>query len=458
MGIRGGLITLLFSAVSLFAQTKLEFEFDYARFNLDSVSSQLEIYYSIGQTKLSVVEIEGKQTVSANINLIITNKETRQVLVDKKYKINSNVELINNELTRKNLIGAMTFRLPIGNYFLEFSVEDGVDSTISKYLNEEINIKKPDPKLISISDLEFASRIVVESNDVNSIFYKNTMEVIPNPQNIYGQNMPMLFYYAELYNLADDTTKSSLILNSQVINNFGKKVYEKTKDISKNNNAIVEVGAVNISNFPTGTYTLYLNLIGTEKSKGVSSFKRFYVINPHIKDTVSNFKSDMNVLTSEYGVMGAEECDELFSCIRYIATSKEMDSYKSLDSLNAKREFLFKFFLARDTNPETTENEFKREFDERIKTVNAKYRTFTKKGTRTDRGRIYLIYGEPDEIDMHPNDYDRKPYEIWYYHSIEGGVTFVFGDLSGYSDYELLHSTKRGELRDDNWERRITAN
>ncbi|PKL88122.1 MAG: hypothetical protein CVV23_11815 [Ignavibacteriae bacterium HGW-Ignavibacteriae-2] len=458
MGIRGGLITLLFSAVSLFAQTKLEFEFDYARFNLDSVSSQLEIYYSIGQTKLTVVEIEGKQTVSANINLIITNKETRQVLVDKKYKINSNVELINNELTRKNLIGAMTFRLPIGNYFLEFSVEDGVDSTISKYLNEEINIKKPDPKLISISDLEFASRIVVESNDVNSIFYKNTMEVIPNPQNIYGQNMPMLFYYAELYNLADDTTKSSLILNSQVINNFGKKVFEKTKDISKNNNAIVEVGAVNISNFPTGTYTLYLNLIGTEKSKGVSSFKRFYVINPHVKDTVSNFKSDMNVLTSEYGVMGVEECDELFSCIRYIATSKEMDSYKSLDSLNAKREFLFKFFLARDTNPETTENEFKREFDERIKTVNAKYRTFTKKGTRTDRGRIYLIYGEPDEIDMHPNDYDRKPYEIWYYHSIEGGVTFVFGDLSGYSDYELLHSTKRGELRDDNWERRITAN
>ncbi|MBU1098465.1 MAG: GWxTD domain-containing protein [Bacteroidetes bacterium] len=458
MGIRGGLITLLFSAVSLFAQTKLEFEFDYARFNLDSVSSQLEIYYSIGQTKLTVVEIEGKQSVSANINLIITNKETRQVLVDKKYKINSNVELINNELTRKNLIGAMTFRLPIGNYFLEFSVEDGVDSTISKYLNEEINIKKPDPKLISISDLEFASRIVVESNDVNSIFYKNTMEVIPNPQNIYGQNMPMLFYYAELYNLADDTTKSSLILNSQVINNFGKKVYEKTKDISKNNNAIVEVGAVNISNFPTGTYTLYLNLIGTEKSKGVSSFKRFYVINPHVKDTVSNFKSDMNVLTSEYGVMGVEECDELFSCIRYIATSKEMDSYKSLDSLNAKREFLFKFFLARDTNPETTENEFKREFDERIKTVNAKYRTFTKKGTRTDRGRIYLIYGEPDEIDMHPNDYDRKPYEIWYYHSIEGGVTFVFGDLSGYSDYELLHSTKRGELRDDNWERRITAN
>ena len=458
MGIRGGLITLLFSAVSLFAQTKLEFEFDYARFNLDSVSSQLEIYYSIGQTKLTVVEIEGKQSVSANINLIITNKETRQVLVDKKYKINSNVELINNELTRKNLIGAMTFRLPIGNYFLEFSVEDGVDSTISKYLNEEINIKKPDPKLISISDLEFASRIVVESNDVNSIFYKNTMEVIPNPQNIYGQNMPMLFYYAELYNLADDTTKSSLILNSQVINNFGKKVFEKTKDISKNNNAIVEVGAVNISNFPTGTYTLYLNLIGTEKSKGVSSFKRFYVINPHVKDTVSNFKSDMNVLTSEYGVMGVEECDELFSCIRYIATSKEMDSYKSLDSLNAKREFLFKFFLARDTNPETTENEFKREFDERIKTVNAKYRTFTKKGTRTDRGRIYLIYGEPDEIDMHPNDYDRKPYEIWYYHSIEGGVTFVFGDLSGYSDYELLHSTKRGELRDDNWERRITAN
>ncbi|UCH65583.1 MAG: GWxTD domain-containing protein, partial [Ignavibacterium sp.] len=69
--------------------------------------------------------------------------------------------------------------------------------------------------------------------------------------------------------------------------------------------------------------------------------------------------------------------------------------------------------------------------------------------------RVYLIYGEPSEIDRYPNQTDSRPYEIWSYQDIEGGVIFIFADLTGFSDYLLIHSTKRGELRDDSWERRI---
>jgi hypothetical protein len=65
------------------------------------------------------------------------------------------------------------------------------------------------------------------------------------------------------------------------------------------------------------------------------------------------------------------------------------------------------------------------------------------------------MYGEPDEIERFPSELDKKPYEIWHYNSIEGGVIFVFGDVTGFSNFELLHSTKRGELRDDNWMRKI---
>ncbi|MCW8824752.1 MAG: GWxTD domain-containing protein, partial [Ignavibacteriaceae bacterium] len=78
-------------------------------------------------------------------------------------------------------------------------------------------------------------------------------------------------------------------------------------------------------------------------------------------------------------------------------------------------------------------------------------------GWKTDRGRVFLVYGEPSEIDRHPNETDTRPYVIWIYESIEGGVLFVFGDLTGFSDYQLLHSTKRGELRDDSWRRRIAV-
>jgi hypothetical protein len=73
----------------------------------------------------------------------------------------------------------------------------------------------------------------------------------------------------------------------------------------------------------------------------------------------------------------------------------------------------------------------------------------------TDRGRCHIVYGRPSEIDRYPSQLDSKPYEIWRFDDIEGGVEFVFGDISGFGDYKLLHSTKRGELRDDAWKNRV---
>jgi len=62
------------------------------------------------------------------------------------------------------------------------------------------------------------------------------------------------------------------------------------------------------------------------------------------------------------------------------------------------------------------------------------------------------VYGNPDEIDRHPNETDMKPYEVWSYHSLEGGVEFDFIDKTGFDDYQLVNSTERNEIHDDNWQ------
>jgi hypothetical protein len=64
-----------------------------------------------------------------------------------------------------------------------------------------------------------------------------------------------------------------------------------------------------------------------------------------------------------------------------------------------------------------------------------------------------ILYAEPDEIERFPSSTSEKPYEIWHYYSIENGVEFIFVDRSAFGDYILVHSTKRGELRDDQWQR-----
>ena len=50
---------------------------------------------------------------------------------------------------------------------------------------------------------------------------------------------------------------------------------------------------------------------------------------------------------------------------------------------------------------------------------------------------------------------DMKPHEIWHYHELEGGSLFVFADLTGFGDFDLLHSTYSRELYQPDWERLV---
>ena len=57
------------------------------------------------------------------------------------------------------------------------------------------------------------------------------------------------------------------------------------------------------------------------------------------------------------------------------------------------------------------------------------------KGWLTDRGRIYILLGEPASIDSHPFEVDQSAYEVWYYDF--KGLTLTFTDTKGFGDYEL---------------------
>jgi GWxTD domain-containing protein len=208
---------------------------------------------------------------------------------------------------------------------------------------------------------------------------------------------------------------------------------------------------------PTDTYTLSLSLIDSSANYGVSSSKKFFVYNPSV-EYVDTFKTQSsNIVAGMFGVMSEEELDDFFAKSRYIASVPEIEQYETLTTENAKREFLTNFWKARDEDPSDDMNLYLKNYLRKIKESNITYKALSKEGWKTDRGRVYLVYGQPSEVDRYPNQTQSRPHEIWYYHEIEGGVEFVFGDLTGFSDYTLLHSTKRGELQDPGWERRIVV-
>jgi GWxTD domain-containing protein len=357
-----------------------------------------------------------------------------------------------------SLLGQIGFVIPEGTYICNITGFDSVDTLNSKSYLEDIAIDPLMKNTYTISDIQLASNIKSENADQNSLFYKNTMEVTPNPMTFYSETMPVLFYYSELYNLNLEKQDEDLEVQKLVYNGSNKLVYKKSKTVARDKKSIVEAGAVNMSKFPTDSYTFVVAVVDTSAEGGVASSKRLFLYNPSVKPEEDKSSGNLGYIGSEYGVYSEEDCDDQFKQAKYIANNKEVEQYEGLDSLESKRKYLFEFWQRRDTNPQTAVNEFREDYLKRVKYANERYRTMNKDGYRTDRGRIVLMYGNPDQIDRFPNETNLKPYEVWAYNSIEGGVVFVFGDITGFSDYELLHSTARGEIQDQNWQRRISAN
>ncbi len=270
--------------------------------------------------------------------------------------------------------------------------------------------------------------------------------------------MPVLYYYAEAYNLLKGIQSDKYVVLTAVYDAFGKEVMSRQRKKLRMNESSVEVGTIKVGSFRQGAYTLVFSVIDTVSQYAASSLRRFFVYNPASVAEDSVAAEALDLLASEYAVMDEAQLDQEFDQCRYIRTDVERSQYRSLKGADAKRRFLRDFWGKRDPNPFTAVNEIKSDYFARVSYANENFRTAFRKGWKTDQGRVYIMYGPPDEYDLHPNEIDSKPYEIWYYHRMQGGVEFIFVDKTGFDDYELIHSTHRNELRDDNWRLQVRAN
>ena len=126
-----------------------------------------------------------------------------------------------------------------------------------------------------------------------------------------------------------------------------------------------------------------------------------------------------------------------------------------ISTLDGRREFLAKFWMNVESGQFGRNDITRAIYLERVSIANQRYHVMGKEGWNTDRGRVQILYGEPDEVQRFPSLESSKPYETWNYFQIEGGVQFVFVDRTGFGEYILVHSTKRGELQDEGWERNL---
>jgi len=120
----------------------------------------------------------------------------------------------------------------------------------------------------------------------------------------------------------------------------------------------------------------------------------------------------------------------------YIASESEMDYIKAGKTLAEKERRFINFWRIQDPNPSAPKNKIMISYYNRVKIANQRFSQYYKPGWKTDMGMVYVIYGEPGNIDRHPFTENEKPYEIWDYYDIQ--KRFIFVDETGFGDYRLI--------------------
>lgn len=144
--------------------------------------------------------------------------------------------------------------------------------------------------------------------------------------------------------------------------------------------------------------------------------------------------------------------------VSYIISDQERKAFRNLSNDEERESFIENFWLRRNPNPDSPENEFREEHYRRIQYSNDHFAA-GKPGWKTDRGHIYISFGKPDSIDSHPagGAYNRPleegggststfPFEVWHYRYLEGvgdNIDIEFVDSCQCGDYHF--TIDRGE-------------
>ena len=379
---------------------------------------RLEAYFKIFNHKLSFIKQKDDYRASYEMHLIVFDSRNRQVTassIEENYNVSSYLETSSRS---SFLINQLKTNLLPGRYKLEFTLND-LNST--QRWSKKIDLEVPEliRENVTLSSLVFARSI--SDTLTNPKFEKNGREVIPSVSRVFGDPDSKLHLYYEIYK--GQVEKEKCILEYQAQELMSKEKVLSLKDTVELENRIHRVFKnFDMDKFPEGEYVLTLKLM---------SIKGDVLDNKEEKFSIR--KSILSLLKTDY--------QKAVEQLRYIASPEEMNKLKEAKEEERLQAWI-DFWRSKDPTPQTVENELQEEYYRRFAYANANFGIFNREGWTTDMGRIYIIYGHPDEVERHPFERERKPYQIWYYY--QKNIQIIFVDESGYGEYEIESIYERG--------------
>ncbi len=308
----------------------------------------------------------------------------------------------------------LDFQIPAAKYRIQVAITDLVAERTS---GTAIPFEVPaaPPGLVWFSDLTLGT--------VDPTPRAPDSRFVPNPSRRYGDDIVSFATTGEIFDRrAPGGADSTYRLYFKVATETGEQVAAGDTTLARLKGRTPFMLQPRLANVGAGSYRFTVALT-VPPTRGAKEGKN---------STVRRDKSfEVDQSRATLGFASAQSVDVL----RYIATQPENDEIGKLHDEDARKAYWDLFWKRRDPTPDTPENEARDAFYQRVQYANQHFSTGGP-GWRSDMGRIYIVFGRPDEVVRNPFNFDRPPEEIWYYY--RDRRTFVFVDHDGFGRYQQV--------------------
>jgi len=381
-------------------------------------STRVDCYYRLSNELFSFVRSGDRYAARFELSLIVIDDDDYQVTAETirdSVLVDSEVEMRVMDHSRAKLY---TTYLPPGKYDLEIKLYDQ-DTGSQHDMARPFEVPDYYKDRLSVSDIQFAGLVLEGSSNVG--LERRGIRIVPNLTRAFGEDHTDMYIYYEVYSDAAGEAEQPLSVVYKIKSPSGKVMLDREEPLDRQGHIGAYSGRFDTSDLPQGVYTLEIEVDDPAVRNRAKAESEFHITWQFLLplSTARNFR-------------------EITEQLRYIAKNDELDTLKKYRDAPAgeQKVALEAFWKRRDPTPGTDRNEHMITYYRRIAYANENFDDGLRKGWRSDQGRVYIVYGPPDEIERHT--WDRSfshPYQVWHYNNISR--SFVFVDFDGYGRYQL---------------------
>ena len=403
-----------------------EFDLDIVSAPTDEGTTQIDVYTAVPRHNLRFLARTGgfEASYSVTVDVYGINQAGVQegLVVSRAFERDVNVETYDETLDRDVEDRAIqTIELPPGRYAIQVAVEDGASGRT--FSREMARVIRQPMEGLSVSD-----PLVLDAYDPA----KRTFE--PNISAAVSTENETFTVYYEIVAAEPTTLEATYVITERnrvaerpsfgaLLGLAPRQQAELGTPVARTETLEVPAGRtpaafrVQTQDLQVGDYTLSVRLATIDGRTIAESEKPLSVRWMGLDSQIADI-------------------DEAISQLRYVAKEREVNAIKRAETPEEKARLFRAFWNERDPTPGTTRNERMEEYYYRVAFANERYSRFQNSGWNSDRGEVFIRFGEPDYVEEHPYNYSSEPYQVWYYY--RNGRRFIFIDEDGVGDYRLL--------------------